>query len=143
VLGFTAANGEPLLCAVIFATKSMKREWVKGFDPFAEWIGNEDNFEQNCCDDKPYPFSPTCFLKGKEIHYFCCNSESGSINGALITSMLHYIDEKEVFDCSTGLFPFLLLDGYGCRFNLEFLEYMNSEETKWNVNKGFPYGTSY
>jgi hypothetical protein len=26
VLGFIAANGEPLLCAIIFAAKSMKRE---------------------------------------------------------------------------------------------------------------------
>ena len=41
VLGFTAANGEPLLCAILFAAKSMKREWVTGFDPFADWIRNE------------------------------------------------------------------------------------------------------
>jgi hypothetical protein len=27
--------------------------------------------------------------------------------------MLCYIDEKEVFDCSNGLCPILLLDGYG------------------------------
>jgi hypothetical protein len=97
MLGFTAANGEPLLCAIIFAAKSMKREWVTGFDPFPEWIGNEDNFEQNFGDDKSYTFGVTCFLKGKEIPCFYCNSESGSINGALLTSMLCYTDEKDVF----------------------------------------------
>jgi hypothetical protein len=57
--------------------------------------------------------------------------------------MLCYIDEKEVFDCSNGLCPFLLLDGYGSQFDLKFLEYINSEETKWNGNIGLPYGTSY
>jgi hypothetical protein len=24
----------------------MKREWVTGFDPFAEWIGNEDTLRR-------------------------------------------------------------------------------------------------
>jgi hypothetical protein len=27
-----AANGEPLLCAIIFAAKTMKHEWITGFD---------------------------------------------------------------------------------------------------------------
>jgi hypothetical protein len=57
--------------------------------------------------------------------------------------MLRYIDEKEVFDRTTGLAPFLLLDGHGSRFELEFLEYINCAETKWSVNIGLPYGTSY
>jgi len=63
----------------------MKREWGTGYDSFAERIGNEDDFDQNCREDNPYPFGPTCVFKGKEIAFFCCNSESGSINGALLT----------------------------------------------------------
>jgi hypothetical protein len=35
------------------------------------------------------------------------------------------------------------LDGHGSRFDLEFLECINSEEIKWHVNIGLPYGTSY
>jgi hypothetical protein len=143
VLGFTAANGEPLLCAIIFAAKTLKKEWVSGFDPFAEWIGNEDNIAENSGDGKAYPFGPTCTFRGKTVPCFCCNSESGSINGSLLNSMLRYIDEKHVFDRTTGLAPFLLLDGYGSRFELEFLEYIHSDETKWVVNIGLPYGTSY
>jgi hypothetical protein len=143
VLGFTAANGEPLLCAIIFAAKTLKKEWVSGFDPFAEWIGNEDNIAENSGDGKAYPFGPTCTFRGKTVPCFCCNSESGSINGSLLTSMLRYIDEKHVFDRTTGLAPFLLLDGHGSRFELEFLEYIHSDETKWTVNIGLPYGTSY
>jgi hypothetical protein len=104
VPGFTAANGEPLLCAIIFAAKSMKREWETGFDPFAEWIGSEDNIEEKLWQQQT--LSSTCTFNGKEIPCFCCNCESGSITGPLLTSMLSYIDTKEVFDHSTGLNPF-------------------------------------
>jgi hypothetical protein len=54
--------------------------------------------------------------------------ESGSINGALLTAMLQYIDDKQVFDHSMDLNPFLLR--YGIHFELEFLEYINCKETK-------------
>ena len=58
--------------------------------------------------------------------------------------MLKYIDDLQVFDrTTTGLNPFLLLDGHGSRFELDFLEYINREETKWVVNIGLPHGTSY
>ena len=57
--------------------------------------------------------------------------------------MLKYLDELEVFDQSTGLSPFLILDGHGSRFELEFLEYINTCETKWKVNIGLPNDTSY
>jgi len=38
--------------------------------------------------------------------------------------------------------PFLLLDGHGSRFELPFLNYIRSEETKWKVCIGVPYGTN-
>jgi hypothetical protein len=44
--------------------------------------------------------------------------------------MLKYIDDKQVFDSSTGLHPFLLIDGHGSPFELEFLEYINCKESK-------------
>ena len=48
VLGFTAATGEPVMCAIIFAAKELDPAWVIGLDPFAPWIGNEDNVTDNC-----------------------------------------------------------------------------------------------
>jgi hypothetical protein len=142
-MGFTAADGKPLLCAIIFAAKTMKHGCVTGFDPLAEWIGDEQNVEANSGDEKTYPYGPVCTFRGKEVPCFCCNSESGSINGALLTAMLKYIEDKQVFNRSTGLNPFLLLDGHGSHFELEFLEYINCKESKWEVNIGLPYGTSY
>jgi hypothetical protein len=81
---------------------------------------------------------------GKCVPCFCCSSENGSITGHLLKEMLAAIDRLNVFDRSnTGLNPFLLLDGHGSRFELEFLQYINSAETKWECCIGVPYGTSY
>jgi hypothetical protein len=143
VLGFTAANGKPLMCAIIFAAKSLKEEWRLGFNPFVEWIGEEDDVSQNVGEGKAMPEGPECIFEGKRLPCFCCASENGSITGQLLKEMLQAIDATNVFDRTTGLNPFLLLDGHGSRFELDFLTYVNSSETKWDVNIGLPYGTSY
>ena len=41
VLGFTAAIGEPVMCAITFAAKQMCESWVLGFNASALWIGEE------------------------------------------------------------------------------------------------------
>ncbi len=70
VLGFNCANGESLMCAIIFAAKEMNPERASGFNPFAAWIGDEDNVEENIGEGKQYPYWPTCIFKGKEIPCF-------------------------------------------------------------------------
>jgi hypothetical protein len=57
--------------------------------------------------------------------------------------MLKAIDGQQVFDHSTGLKPFLLLDGHGSHFEPKFLKYINSHNTKWDFYIGLQYGTSY
>jgi hypothetical protein len=144
VLGFTAANGEPIMCAIIFAAKTMKEEWALGYDPFIDWIGNEENISENIGRGKAMPQGPDCIFRGKHVPCFCCSSENGSITGSLLTEMLRAIDRLNVFDRSeTGLNLFLLLDGHGSRFDLSFLNYINAAETKWECCIGLPYGTSY
>jgi hypothetical protein len=59
-----------------------------------------------------------------------------------LTEMLHSIDNQHLFDRETSLNPFLILDGLGSCFELEFLEYIHVCETKWDVNIGLPYSTS-
>jgi hypothetical protein len=131
------------MCGIIFAAKNFKPEWQMGLDPFAPWIGEPDDIAANCGNGKQYPFGPTCYLKGKEVPCYCTCTESGSINGTILTDMLHTLDELNVFNRESGLNPFLILDGHGSRFELEFLEYINDPEHKWHVNIGLPYGTSY
>ncbi len=54
---------------------------------------------------------------------------------------LRHIDTCLEWD-RTEATPFLLLDGHGSRFELPFLDYVNSPETKWTVCIGVPYGTN-
>ena len=39
--------------------------------------------------------------------------------------------------------PFSFIDDHGSRFELPFLKYVNSPQTKWNACIGLPYGTAY
>jgi hypothetical protein len=132
-----------LKCVVLFLLQSMREEWKMGHDPFAEWVGDKDDICLNCGDGRQYPYGLTCLFKGKEVPCYCTCSESGSTNGKILTDMLRHLDNLGIFNRSTGLNPFLLLDGHGSRFELDFLEYINNDETKWCVNIGLPYGTSY
>jgi hypothetical protein len=58
VLGFTATNGKPIMCAIIFATKTKKHEWVPGFDPFVEWTRDENDVNQNIGYGNAMPKGP-------------------------------------------------------------------------------------
>jgi hypothetical protein len=56
--------------------------------------------------------------------------------------MLQFIDLHAQFDRDEAT-PFLLLDGHGSRFELEFLDYINDVNHKWTVSIGVPYRTSF
>ena len=84
ILGFTTGNGKPLMCAIIFAEKSVKDDRKTGFDPFVKWIGEEHEIEKNMGEGKALPLGPECLLNGKIISCFCCCSDSGTITGTLL-----------------------------------------------------------
>ena len=87
-----------------------------------------------------------CEFEGKQITTFYCCSENGGITSKLLKEMLKKIDKHETFDRSDGIPLFLLLDGHGSQFQLDFLENVNDvcdEGHKWNVCVGVPYGMSY
>jgi hypothetical protein len=84
VLGFTAANGKPLMWTIIFAAKSVKDEWKTGFNPFVQWIGEEHEIEKNMGEGKALPLGPECMFNDKNIPCFCCCSDSCTIMGILL-----------------------------------------------------------
>ena len=131
------------MCAVIFACKAMDASWALGLDPCAPWVGDDPNFTSNHGVGMQYPMGPICEFAGQEIEMFCCCSESGLITAKLLADMLRYLDKYNIFDCSDGVPPFLILDAHGSRFDLQFLEYINLPLHKWNVCIGVPHGTSY
>jgi hypothetical protein len=144
VLGFTAATGEPIMCAIIFAAKQLDPLWITGLDPFAAWEGGERELEQNSGEGKMLPQGPECVYNGKVVPTFIGCSESGSITSELLAAMLKKMDEADVFKRSIdGISPFLILDGHGSRFEMPFLKYILDEEHIWNVCVGVPYGTSF
>jgi hypothetical protein len=69
-------------------------------------------------------------------------STNGSITSKVLACMLEAMDKLQLFDRSDGVDPFLLLDGHGSRFELPFLSYVHSDNHKWTVCLGVPWGTS-
>jgi hypothetical protein len=73
-LGFTNANGEPVMCAIIFAAKKMDISWQLGIDHAAPWEGDESDFEKNVGFGKRHPLGPECEVNGKKGPMFLlCN----------------------------------------------------------------------
>jgi hypothetical protein len=144
VLGFTAATGKPVMCAIIFSAKEMCERWVMSVNPLADWIRDEDDLRANTGGlDKRFPQGPVCTFKDIDVPTFCCCTENGSITGEQLADMLSVMDKNNLFDRSDGVAPFLLLDGHNSRFGLTFLTYVNELATKWNACIGVPYGICY
>jgi len=147
LLGFTAATGEPVMCAVIIAAKTLRPEVITGLDIFApvEGVEEDDDFyEKNTGAGKMYPCGPTCTYRGKEVPCLVCNTENGSITSDLLKMFLEKLDSFDLFPRGEdGVKPFLLLDGHGSRLELPFLQYINDPAHEWVVCIGVPYGTSY
>jgi hypothetical protein len=82
VLGFTAASGALLMCAIIFAAKEVKKEWVLGFDPFALWVGDDNNFEENTGNGISFPHGSILhFQWSKHTLFLLCFREWKYIRG--------------------------------------------------------------
>jgi len=143
VLGFTAANGQLILCATILACKVLKVEYIMGVNHFAEVV--DANLMDKICDGEDkcwFPYGPNCYVRGTKVPCFVGHSENGSIMSKLLAAMLQHMDVCCIFNSTDGVLPFLLHDGHGSRFELPFLEYINNPMHMWKMCIGVPYGTS-
>jgi hypothetical protein len=144
VLGFTAATGEPVMCAIIFAAGEMTQELQLGVDIRAPLVEGDDSIRGNYGPGKRYPGAPTCQFRGKTVPPFVCCSPKGGITSELLKAMLERMDSLDLFPCEQGgPLPFLLLDGHGSRFQLPFMRYVQDKEHEWKVCIGVPNGTAY
>ena len=143
VLGFTNGLGEPVCCVIIIAAAEVRAKDIMGLQPWASIVGDPSiNFEENSNGpEKYYPYGPTCTVFGRSVPTIVTCSESGSITSNILMECVKHIDKCLELDRSE-VTPFLLLNGHGSRFELPFLDYVNSEETKWTVCIGVPYGTN-
>ena len=147
LLGLTAFDGSPVMCIVIFAGCKRVPLYETGMDQFADVDGiasEEDFFDRNSGPGKLYPSGPVCTFKGVEAPCMCRWTPKGSIDGSILLDIFKTLDILNIFktECENTLKPMLLVDAYGSRFDLKFLEYINNPETEWCVCIGVPYGTS-
>jgi hypothetical protein len=144
VLGFTAATGEPVMCAIIFAASEMTQELQLGIDILAPMVEGDDSVRGNYGPGKRYPGAPTCNFRGKVVPPFLCCSPKGGITSELLKGMLERMDSLDLFPrVEGGPLPFLLLDGHGSRFQLPFMRYVGDKEHWWKVCIGVPNGTAH
>jgi hypothetical protein len=156
VLGFTAVNGQTLMCAIVIAASKLKVTDVTGYNPLSsdgqDICGEamkvlEDEIhamkdEHSNGADRMFPFGPTCTFNGVQVPPFATCSKNSSITSQLLTNMLSKIDDYCLFDRSNGTTPFLLCDRHGSRFKESFLEYTLESNTPWTCCICIPYGTS-
>ena len=86
---------------------------------------------------------PVCKLREKLIPGLMFMPPKGSIRSKIVTEVLKYLDQINVFERRQyGPTPFGLLDGHGDRLQLTFLEYINSttpyEQRKWRLTLRTP-----
>jgi hypothetical protein len=156
VLGFTAATGGPVMCAIIIAASKLKVTDITGCNPLsvdARDVSSDDmkqleaeiqsmNDEHSNGVDQMFPFGPTCTFLGVEVPTFVTCSKNGSITIQLLTNILQTTDKLCLFDRSYGTNICLLCDGHGSRFKEPFIKYTLESSTPCGCCIGVPYGTS-
>ena len=149
IIPIVATSGEAVCCVVIFQgdSKSPMSDWCLGIDitmpPVKDENGEIIFDECNIGKGKYRPGGPTCKFHGKELTCMFFISQSGGVNAEILVKILSNLDEQEVFDCSQGQTPMIILDGHDSWLKPLFLNYINNPRTKWKVCLGTPYGTSY
>ena len=151
-MGFTAGNGDPIMCCVIMTSESQKgipTSWITGIDitkiddSFSCTI-NEDEIEiinkiKNV--GSVAGGGPRCHFRGVDVPCFIQYSPHGGISASILTNCLRRMDELNLFPRVLNKKPFLLLDGHDSRFSLHFLNYIRDSNHPWSCCIGLPYGT--
>lgn len=159
VIGVTLLDGNPLMCVVIVTGKThdVLVELGVDMDALARTDISFENtvdgrvsdellrlLKENCGEGELFPGLPSCIFKGVRIPGYLTFSESGGITASILTNIFRRLDELAIYDAdrANGCIPFVLLDGHGSRFDIEFLQYVNDPSHRWNVCLGVPYGTA-
>jgi hypothetical protein len=90
---------------------------------------------------KAFPGGPTCHFRGKDVPCFVAANAHGGIDETILTGILQRMDSLGVLRRQGEPNPFLLVDGHGSRFSVDFLGYVVDTEHKWNATIGLPNGT--
>jgi hypothetical protein len=152
VLGFTAANGDPVMCAVIVAAKHLTAFEACGINYLSVDFLQPESLEQKTTQteyshgcDSFYPMGLTCEFDNINLPCFVCCSENVSITSHMLAEMLKWMDDLGLSPRGGPLNlpnPFLLIDVHSSHFDLPLLEYINHDDHKWTTCITTPYGTN-
>ena len=79
----------------------------------------------------------------EELKYFFIRwIPNGSIKSTILKEALEEIDNLGVLPRVNSVKPYLLVDGNGSRFSLDFILYINDPAHEWVVCIVTPYGTA-
>ena len=101
MLGFTALNGDPVLCLIIIAGVQEKFEVECGIDIDATPVGDPsdaDYFEKNRGKGKLFPMGPECCFNSKAVPCMVRWSPSGSVTSVILWDTLATMDHYDLFD---------------------------------------------
>ena len=89
-LGFTAVNGEPVLCVIIFASKTLSVEERLGVDIHAPSPQDDDAMfsRDHYGPGKYFPGGPRCNFRGVDVPCFVTCSSKGIITSQILADVL-------------------------------------------------------
>lgn len=145
---FTNGIGKVVLCAIILMSDKdvmdipLSVRWgVDTLQPLHEGQTELELFERNCGPGQAMQGGPLCSYMGKEVNCFVGASSDGKLNSQLLLDILRDFDEIELFNRSSSLRPFLLLDGHSSYFDVDLLNYVHDAMHPWAVSCGLPRDT--
>ena len=151
-----AATGEPVVCAVIFASDrpQIDASWHSGISITVDPIVNSNNSvdaynRNNFGPGKYFPMGPVCTFRGKKIQTLTFTSPSGTISAQILVRIFSVLDELQVYprrdtcdeNTSPPPEPCVVVDDHQSRLDTSLLLYINDEGHKWNFALGVPYLT--
>ena len=95
----TAATSDPVLCICILYAKSLSVTDVKGFNYRASIpYESSKTMVGNMVKGKELPGLPVFKIRGKSIPDLMCMPPKGSIRSKILTEVLKYLDQLNVFE---------------------------------------------
>lgn len=146
---FSDGVGNAVLCAIILLSEKNINEiphsiraGIDVFRPLQSGNSDEELYARNCRPGQAMEGGPKGLAyNGKEIPCFVSTSKTGLLDGDVLLEICQFLDRLNLYDRSTGVKPFLLLDGYEAKFGLPFLDYVKDMNHEWVVSCGLHHKT--
>jgi hypothetical protein len=148
-IGFTAATGEPVMCCVIFTSKSksgIPMNWHTGInitkvDSLFVMPESEGEMINTLTQTGAVSDGPTCKFNEIEVPCLIQYSAHGGVTPTILRNCFHQMDLLNLFPRVNGMKPILIVDGHDSRFDIKFLKYIRDSNHTWSVVIVLPYGT--